>query len=221
MLNGRIPSSDPRIVAQESIFGWVIGGGSDHPSFSYRLTTSDSKLDGLLQKFWEREEIAGDNMIYTQEEHQALEHFKDHTSQDNNGRYVVKLPRKEPLPELGESRPLALKQFLQNEKLLERKGQWECFSSAVQEYGELGHAEPVPPKDLLRLPHSSLYLPMHGVVKASSTTIKLRVVFDASAKSSSGYSLNDQLLPGPNLYPLLSSVINKFRTHRIGMTADI
>ena len=76
---------------------------------------------------------------------------------------------------------------------------------------ELGYAEPVPPKELLRLPHESFYLPMHGVVKASSTTTKLRVVFDASAKSSSGYS-NDQLLPGPNLYPLLPSVINKFRT---------
>ena len=74
-------------------------------------------------------------MIYTQEEYQALEHFKDHTSQDNNGRYMVKLPRKEPLPELGQSRPLALKPFLQNEKLLKRKGQWESFSSAVQEYG--------------------------------------------------------------------------------------
>ena len=60
---------------------------------------------------------------------------------------------------------------------------------------------------------------MHGVVKATSTTTKLRVVFNASAKSSSGYSLNDQSLPGPNLYPLLSSVINKFRTHQKGMTA--
>ena len=87
-------------------------------------------------------------MIYTQEEHQALVYFKDHTSQDNNGWYVVKLPRKEPLLELGESRPLALKRYLQNENLLKRKGQWERFSFAVQEYGELGHAEPVPPKRL-------------------------------------------------------------------------
>ena len=37
MQNGCIPSSDSRIVAQESIFDWVIGGGStyqDHPSIS-------------------------------------------------------------------------------------------------------------------------------------------------------------------------------------------
>ena len=47
------------------------------------------------------------------------------------------------------------------------------------------------------------------------------MVFDASDRSSSGVSLNDQLLPGPNLYPHLASVIIAFRKHRIGMTGDI
>ena len=65
------------------------------------------------------------------------------------------------------------------------------------------------------------YLPMHGVVKESSTTTKLRVVFDASAKSATGISLNDTLLPGPSLYPLLSTVLTKFRQHRVGLSADI
>ena len=62
---------------------------------------------------------------------------------------------------------------------------------------------------------------MHDVTKEESTTTKLHVVFDASAKSSSGVSLNDQLLPGPSLYPMLTSVLNKFRLHPIGMSADI
>ena len=42
-------------------------------------------------------------------------------------------------------------------------------------------------------PSKSYNLPMHGVVKESSTTTKLREVFDASAKTSTGYSLNDIL----------------------------
>ena len=71
-------------------------------------------------------------------------------------------------------------------------------------------------------PHSeSYYLPMHGVEKESSTTTKLRIVFDASAKSSNGNSLNDVLLTGPSLYPLLTTIINRFRLHRIGMSGDI
>ena len=68
---------------------------------------------------------------------------------------------------------------------------------------------------------SAYYLPSHGVIKLSSTTTKLRVVFDASAKSTSGISLNDILLFGPNLYPLLSNVILAFRSHVVGMSADI
>ena len=55
----------------------------------------------------------------------------------------------------------------------------------------------------------------------SSTTTKLRVVFDASAKTTSGFTLNDILLPGPGLYPLLTDVVLAFRTHVIGMSADI
>ncbi len=47
------------------------------------------------------------------------------------------------------------------------------------------------------------------------------MVFDASAKSSNGVSLNDILEPGPSLYPLLSTVINRFRLPLVGLSADI
>ena len=62
---------------------------------------------------------------------------------------------------------------------------------------------------------------MHGVTKEESTNTKLRTVFDASAKSSSGVSHNDQLLHGPSLNPMLTSVLYKLRLHPIGMSADI
>ena len=59
------------------------------------------------------------------------------------------------------------------------------------------------------------------MVKLSSTTTKLRVVFDASAKTTTGVSLNDTLLPGPSVYPLLTDVVLAFRSHVIWMSADI
>ena len=40
------------------------------------------------------------------------------------------------------------------------------------------------------------FLPIHVVQKEESTTTKFRVVFDASAKSSTGVSMNDTLLVG-------------------------
>ena len=90
----------------------------------------------------------------------------------------------------------------------------------MDEYRILGHAELVPACELTN-PKDVFYLPTHGVVKESSSTTKLRIVFDGSAQSSNGHSLNDVLLPGPSLYPLLSSIISKFRLHKIGMSEDI
>ena len=85
----------------------------------------------------------------------------------------------------------------------------------------MGHSEPVPAADLYKSPADSYYLPAHGVMKASNTTTKNRVVFDASAKSASGTSLNDMLLPGLNLYPLLTDFLISFKMHPIGMSSDV
>ena len=85
----------------------------------------------------------------------------------------------------------------------------------------MGHAEIVPSLDLVKSEHQSYYLPIHGVHKESSTTTKLRVVFDASAKTTSDNSLNDVLLSGPNLYPLLTEVKIRFLLHPICLSADI
>jgi len=44
---------------------------------------------------------------------------------------------------------------------------------------------------------------------------------DASAKSKLGVSLNGQLLPRPNLNPLLSPVLARFRVFEVTISADI
>ena len=83
------------------------------------------------------------------------------------------------------------------------------------------HAEEVPAASLTKAEAECFYMPMHGITKETSTTTKLRVVFDASAKTSSGNSLNNILLRGPMQYPLISTVLIKFRQHLIGMSSDI
>ena len=62
---------------------------------------------------------------------------------------------------------------------------------------------------------------MHAVHKTSSTTTKLRVVFDASCPTSSGLSLNDMLVTGPTLHPNLDQILIKFRSYRVAVSADI
>ena len=46
-------------------------------------------------------------------------------------------------------------------------------------------------------------------------------MFDASAKCTSGSSLNDQFLVGPTVHPLLIDVLVRFRRHKVAMTTDV
>jgi hypothetical protein len=65
------------------------------------------------------------------------------------------------------------------------------------------------------------FLPYRAVFKESSTTTKARVVFDSSAKSTTGVSLNDMLMAGPTIQQDLISIILRFRLHVYAMTAHI
>ena len=148
--------------------------------------------------------------------------FHSTVTRNLQGRFSVSLPRKIPPLSLGESRSIALKWYLQNKGSLSKKNQWEAFHLGLDEYKVLGHAELVPEAELLKPKSEVFYLPTHGVIKESSSTTKLRFVFDGSAISLNGHSLNDILLQGPSLYPLLlTTVITQFRSHKIGMSADI
>ena len=62
---------------------------------------------------------------------------------------------------------------------------------------------------------------MHAVHKTTSTTTKLRVVFDASTRSSTGVLLNNRLLVGPKVHTPLIDVLLEFRQHRVALTTDI
>ena len=176
-----------------------------------------SSPDDLLQKFWETEEVSS-AACHTPEEKVVLDHFTNNHVLLPQGRYQVSLPRKADAPSLGESRSQALRRFYANENSITRKGTWQQFQDVVQEYIDLGHAELIPQAELQR---QQFYLPMHAVMKDSSSTTKLRVVFDASARTSSGFSLNDTLLVGPTLYPNITDILMRFRTFPVAISGDI
>ena len=62
---------------------------------------------------------------------------------------------------------------------------------------------------------------MHVVRKDSSSPTKVRTIFDASAKSTSGVSLNDLLVVGPTVHPSLIDFFLRFRIHPVALTADV
>lgn len=65
-------------------------------------------------------------------------------------------------------------------------------------------------------------MPHHAVIKLDNTTTKLRVVYDASARTrKENNSLNDCLYRGPVMLNNLCGILMRFRLHPIALVADI
>ncbi|GFW80732.1 integrase catalytic domain-containing protein [Trichonephila clavipes] len=65
------------------------------------------------------------------------------------------------------------------------------------------------------------YIPHHSVYKPEKTSTPLRVIFDASAKTTSGFSLNSILLNGGIIQQDLFFIVSRFRKHEYAFSADI
>ena len=227
LLNGRRCGPRDTPTAFETQFGWVLTGRTNASSANNHAVASHHTTivsgDDLIRKFWETEENPKHQVEsnLSAEERAVVQHFKETHSRSDTSRFVVPLPKDPRGPLLGESRSQAVRRFLTLERSLYAKGQFQEFAKVIDEYFELDHAEPVPPEALEKPVKDTFYLPMHAVRKEHSTTTKLRVVFDASAKSTSGVSLNETLLVGPIIHPTLVDMLLRFRCHRIALTADV
>ncbi len=217
-------------MAWLTVFGWVImgnysidGSPSSKPASSHAITASPAQVsDKLMVKFWEVEEPPLPKLLLTPEEKKVEDHYDaTHQFVQSASRYMVCLPRRKDAAPLGESRTQALNRARANERSLLHKGTWPKFQEVIQEYLSLGHATPVSKDDLDRPASLSYYMPMHGVYKESSTTTKLRVVFDASAKTASHHSFNESLAIGPTLHPTLDRILLKFRSYPVAISGDI
>ena len=66
-----------------------------------------------------------------------------------------------------------------------------------------------------------LFLPHRPVIRQNAESTKLRVVYDTSAKSGSGYSLNDCLEKGPSLQDKLWDILIRTRFRPVILWANI
>ena len=79
-------------------------------------------IDDLIRLFWETEDGPTGKMSLTPEEKFVVEHFQSNHSRDEDGRFIVPLPRKSDSPTLGESRSQAVKRFITLERSILYKG---------------------------------------------------------------------------------------------------
>ncbi|KAL4135888.1 hypothetical protein QTP88_007470 [Uroleucon formosanum] len=192
-------------------FGWIVVGklpiASRQPKYQSLSLTGTSSLSLFTA-----------TSSQPAAEEQAEKHFASTVSLDTNGRFIVKLPFARDPRVQGDSRQMAQRRFLNLEKRFAKEpGLTQRYKTFMAEYLSMDHMEVADPE----YSGPVYYLPHHAVLKAESLTTKLRVVFDGSAVSTSGLSLNDILLKGPKTQPDLINILLRFRVHRIAVTADI
>lgn len=173
-------------------------------------------IDQRLRSFWEYEEVCTTNR-YSIEDKQCEQHFINTYRRNPNGSFTVRLPFKHNNPpSLGYSKSNAIVRLHQMERKFIRNPKLAIdYLAFMAEYESLGHMRKAEEKN------DAYFIPHHAVIKESSSTTKLRVVLDASRKSSLGFSLNDILMVGPTIQDELPSIITRWRKYPVAFSSDI
>lgn len=177
-------------------------------------------LEDEIKKFWEVEELPQRSPLSAEDE-QCETHFRATFSRRSDGRYVVRLPFKTGPPiDIGDSRFKAERQLDSLMRRVQARSElFAVYNEFMTDYESRDHMRAVP--DSINSSEQRVYIPHHPVFRESSSTTKLRVVFNASSSTTNNTSLNDHMLIGPKLQTDLSAVILRWRQFQFVCTADI
>ncbi|XP_048481675.1 uncharacterized protein LOC125489576 [Plutella xylostella] len=214
MLDGIIKGEvQSQPIAQQTHLGWILFGTVS----KFHCNVVINNLDDI-KRFWEMEDITEQSTL-SKDDQFCVELYQKTTTRQSDGRYVVKLPLVPEFEEkLGTSKPQAIAQFRNLEKKFYHNEKIAtAYKEFINEYRFLGHMEPASSSSSA----PQCYLPHHCILRDESATSALRVVFNASCRTSTGFSLNDLMHRGPNLQQDLQSLIIKWRQYQYAYTADI
>ncbi|XP_076301926.1 uncharacterized protein LOC143220071 [Lasioglossum baleicum] len=213
-------------IATQSSLGWLISGQTGCNSDTQRVgptvlhCTIDEDVNELLQRFWLQEELPP-VQLETPDQQTCEQHFLETHSRMSDGRYTVRLPLciSEP-PSFHDTHRSAQKMLDNMERRFNRDSVFkQAYCEFMQDYIATAHMSVIATSHLDL--HNCCFLPHHGVLKESSSTTKLRTVFNGSMKTRAGVSLNDCLHVGANLLPDLSHLVISWRKYKYAFVADI
>ncbi|KAI8116345.1 hypothetical protein CVS40_11573 [Lucilia cuprina] len=224
---GQIKSNPSLLVLQKTSLGWIVAGRYNQPKGSCskvcnisNIIENEEAIDLIVKKFWELEEVSHEKqLVYNEEQQKCEENFKNSVRRLPSGRFQVSLPFKSDTNLLGSSYDTAKRRILALErKLSNDQNMREMYHDFMKEYVDLGHMS-IASNQIPIFPH--YFIPHQCVLKPQSTSTKLRVVFDASSRTSSRTSLNDLLMVGPTVQEEFYAILIRFRFHKFVITADI
>ncbi|KAJ0172004.1 hypothetical protein K1T71_012767 [Dendrolimus kikuchii] len=210
-------------------FGWILAGSINlnfinlnKPSIqcinaSIHTSSLENEIHAFLPKFWELEEVPK-KTILSENDKLCEQHFLQNTVRLSSGRFIVRLPLKKSPYILGDSFHAAKTRFLSLEKRFRKNPNLKIqYTQFIHEYEALGHLSVSP----VVIPDFNYFLCHHAVFNDDSESTKLRVVFDGSNPTSSGYSLNDILMVGPNIQDSIFSILIRARQYKYLLCGDI
>lgn len=219
--SGKIKDEERKMIYKETKLGWIVSGSAILQKSTTTIqvvAAAHNTCEELLQKFWEVEEFPQINKLTVQEA-ACEEIYEKNVTLEKDGKFRVKLPFIQDPKVLGNSQIVAKRRFFALERKLERDQHLkEQYHGFLKEYLKLGHMKYCTDQIAMS---AGYYLPHHCVLRPDSTSTKLRVVFDASCKTTANVSLNDILHTGPRIQEDLFNILLRFRKHRYVFSADI
>lgn len=217
-------------VALESKLGWILSGQLPNCPVSKSTATNltqthvlkisdvneDDNLESQLSRFWSLEELG----INVQKENSVYKRFEEEIKLID-GRYEVKLPWKAEHPILPDNFSLSRRRLQKLiPKLKANPVLLEEYDSIIRDQEKRCIIERVSANEENPVGKTH-YLAHHPVIRQDKDTTKVRIVYDASASTSSGTSLNNCVYPGPCLLKTVVEVLARFRLNPIALISDI
>ncbi|XP_074645890.1 uncharacterized protein LOC141902149 [Tubulanus polymorphus] len=223
------PHGSPRVT--RTILGWIPWGvrqdDSQQVDVSYVTDAriiSDYKelqnLDRMVRQAmnFDFPERALDEKAENSQNDMAFLKKVNPSIQLKEGHYVIELPFRDDDIKLPANKDLALKRLKSLEQKLGGQPQFKAdYDNFMATILKRGYAELVP-ENWSRDDGRVWYIPHHGVYHARKK--KIRVVFDCTARFN-GVSLNEVLLPGPDLTSNLLGVLLRFRMENVAIMGDV
>ena len=202
-------------VAEFTRFGWTImspgaSAGSTNAFLTLNSATSDYEQLCALDVLGLAEQSGSQAEVYDE--------FKETLKRSPEGWYEVALPWKGNCPELLDNYSGSLQRLNSLLRKLRRTDMLEEYDAVIREQLENGVVERVPAGE----EGKRFYLPHRAVLRDSSSSTRLRVVYDASARAQDqAPSLNECLHTGPPLNNQLWSVMIRQRFHPVAVAGDL
>ena len=223
----------PRVILKNSIFGWIPSGelldnflNTNDSTTSALVCASekeeitpndDNGQDNALETLWSLETIAIRALEIEDANALVIEKFRE-TMRFENNRFIVRWPWKHVSPKIPTNYKMCvarLKSLMNSLQSPKSKIDPIEYDLLIKEQLRTGIVE-IAPKNSSNATVVH-YLPHRGIKKND----KLRIVYDASAKTDKNPCLNDLMHPGPDLTKNMVGLTLNFRVEDIGMIADI